>query len=161
MTSRYDGLTDRLRPVLRHLDLCPRSGTTWRDEGDDWWCKDPIPECCCGQASVADRLFASDFEGALLEAEVYGVVDHLLRFGEWEWDGEATWDWYDRSVEVYIQNPPPSGINEDFLDLVGIRIQDLLGFSRVWIHPHGRSQEYCGQSACPLRPRRKKVDDGP
>lgn len=153
MPTHDEELSRRMKPILRHVDHCPRSGTSWRDEGDDWWDQDPVPECSCGQASVAERLFASDFEGSLLEAELYGVVDHVLRLDPWEWDGEATWDWYDRSVEVYIENPIPS-LTEEHLDGAAHRIRELLGFSLVWFHTHKRNDPAC--PGCPLRPRRPR-----
>jgi len=104
--------------------------------------------------SIADRLFDAQLE--IMCAE--GAVDDLIGVAigdllEDAWS-EYTFDYYDRSVEIYgVTMPPPAGWQEKFREA---------GFYYVWLHDHARDVDNCSCPPVVMRPdiARAEIHDG-
>lgn len=89
--------------------------------------------------SLADDLFSASLKLAETEARLGDALDATGQ----PWD-DFSFDWYDRSVEVYCVEPPP-----DPDGLAAKMFAD--GFSICWVHPHrkGDMRSECNNTLCP------------
>jgi hypothetical protein len=99
---------------------------------------------------LAHDLFTSvDVRPRSPQERLYRLVEQVLDNSDVDcWLDRLTWDWYDASVEIYL--------DEDDIDTTGLDLSRLYdeGFISIWVHPRKCTKDGrrdCSTCRCPRR----------